>query len=404
MNTTPLGWIVGLISVLSLASANAGQFGLFTYREVDGTVEITSFPKDLEIHVDIPAEIDGKPVVAITGNGATDPNEFEGAFSFSQITSVTIPESVTTIGRFAFGVCSNLTSVSFPDSVTTIGNEAFYQCHSLIRVTLGKRVTSIGELAFFKNSSLAFLSLPESLEEIGDRAFEGCAFTSLSFGQPLASIGRGAFLRCTKLRTVVFPDTLGFMGAFCFDKCDALTAAVFLGNAPSVIESSNVFDEQASGFVVYFLIGNTGFTTPTWVPVNVAGGSDSYASQPLESAPANSKVWLLGHGLPMNTDLNLDPNGDGVNHLIAYALDLDPNAGFVSSPIEAILDSNALTITFFAGREDVVYTPQISRELDNWTTDGLTLSELNLEGHRTASVSRSQPNRFIRLRLALDEP
>jgi hypothetical protein len=404
MITTPLGRIVFVISILFLDNVGAEQFGLFTYREVDGIVEITSFPKDLEIHVDIPAEIDGKPVVAITGNGAADPNEFEGAFSFSQITSVTIPESVTTIGRFAFAVSSNLTSVSIPDSVTTIENEAFYQCHGLISVTLGQGVTSIGDLAFFRNSGLAFLSLPESLTTIGERAFEGCALTSLSFGQNLASLGTGTFFRCTKLRSIVFRSTLGFMGPYCFGDCDALTAAVFLGNAPGVSGSSNVFMRAAPGFVVYFLNGNTGFTTPTWVPVNTPGGSESYATQPLERVLTNSEVWLLGHGLPMNTDLNLDPNGDGVNHLMAYALALDPNAGFISNPLEPTLDSDVLGITFFAGRDDVVYTPQTSNDLDNWTTDGLTLSELDSEVRRTASVSRSQPRRFLRLLLALDEP
>ena len=228
----------------------------FTYREVDGTVEITGFPKDLEIHVDIPAEIDGKPVVAITGGG--DPEEFDGAFAFSQITSVTIPDSVTTIGEEAFGGCFNLTTVTIPDSVTTIGDSAFYQSNGLISVTLGEEVTSVGDLAFFKCFRLAFLNLPDNLTAIGERAFEGCAFTSLSFGQNLVSIGRGAFVRCTKLRTVVFPANLGFMGAFCFDKCDALSVAVFLGNAPGVIESSNLFDQQASDLVVYFLSSNIG--------------------------------------------------------------------------------------------------------------------------------------------------
>ena len=66
MNATPLILIFGMISILSLGNVGAEKFGLFTYDEVDGTVEITSFPEDLEIHVDIPAEIDGKPVVAIT--------------------------------------------------------------------------------------------------------------------------------------------------------------------------------------------------------------------------------------------------------------------------------------------------------------------------------------------------
>ena len=60
-NATPLILIFGMISILSLGNVAAEQFGLFTYREVNGAVEITGFPKDLEIHVDIPAKIDGKP-------------------------------------------------------------------------------------------------------------------------------------------------------------------------------------------------------------------------------------------------------------------------------------------------------------------------------------------------------
>lgn len=395
MNATPLIWIFGMVSILSLGNAGAEDFGLFTYREVDGAVEITGFPKDLETHVDIPAEIDGKPVVAITGNGATDLNEFEGAFSFSQITSITIPEGVSTIGRFAFGVCPKLTSISFPDSVTTIEDEAFYQCHGLIRVTLGEGVASIGELAFFRCSRLAHLNLPDSLTTICERAFEGCAFTSLSFGQNLASLGTGAFFRCAKLQSIVFRSTLDFMGAYCFGDCDELSAAVFLDNAPGIIESSNIFMRSAPGFVVYFLNGVTGFSRPTW---------EGYSTQLLESVPTNSEIWFLGHGLPIDTDLSLDPNGDGVNHLMAYALDFDPNAGFISDPLDAILDSNALGITFFAGREGVTYTPQSSPDIKNWTTDGVTLSELTLEGRRTASVSTSQPKRFLRLFLALDEP
>ena len=75
MNATLLIRIFGMVFLLSLGNVGAEQLGLFTYREVDGAVEITGYPQDLEIHVDIPAEIDGKPGVAITGNGATDPNE-----------------------------------------------------------------------------------------------------------------------------------------------------------------------------------------------------------------------------------------------------------------------------------------------------------------------------------------
>ena len=70
------------------------------------------------------------------------------------LTSVTIPDSVTTIGHFAFDGCSSLTSVTIPDSVTTIGEYAFCDCDSLTSVTIGDSVTTIGVFAFWECSSL----------------------------------------------------------------------------------------------------------------------------------------------------------------------------------------------------------------------------------------------------------
>lgn len=110
----------------SAAGAFAEKFGPFTYRVVDGTIDIIDYTGDDTGHVDIPGEIDGKPVTAITG-GAGGAN---GAFVSSGIISVTIPEGVETIGSFAFGICFNLTSVVIPDTVTIIGRPASYQSNA----------------------------------------------------------------------------------------------------------------------------------------------------------------------------------------------------------------------------------------------------------------------------------
>lgn len=68
----------------------------------------------------------------------------------SNLTSVTIPNSVTSIGNYAFEECSSLTSVTIPNSVTSIGNHAFWGCFSLTSVTIPNSVTSIGTYAFYQ--------------------------------------------------------------------------------------------------------------------------------------------------------------------------------------------------------------------------------------------------------------
>lgn len=93
----------------------------------------------------------------------------------TSLTSVTIPEGVTSIGSSAFYGCTGLTSVTIPSSVTTIGSWAFYNCSSLTSVTIPSRVTSIGFYAFEGCTGLTSVTIPSSVTTIGSYAFEGCS-------------------------------------------------------------------------------------------------------------------------------------------------------------------------------------------------------------------------------------
>ncbi len=88
--------------------------------------------------------------------------------------SVTIPESVTSIGESAFEDCRGLTTITIPNSVESIGNSAFSGCSGLTTVTLSESLTSIGRNTFSGCSGLTTITLPESLTSIGDYAFANC--------------------------------------------------------------------------------------------------------------------------------------------------------------------------------------------------------------------------------------
>ena len=151
----------------------------------------------------------------------------------SNLTSVTIGDSVTTIGELAFYKCSSLqefngkfasedgrcliidgvlnsfaigcgaTEYTIPNSVTTIGDWAFLYCSSLTSVTIPDSVTAIGDCAFESCSSLTSVTIPDSVISIGNYAFGWCeSLTSVTIGDSVTEIGEGAFKGCSSLTSV----------------------------------------------------------------------------------------------------------------------------------------------------------------------------------------------------------
>ena len=100
------------------------------------------------------------------------------AFYGSSITSIDIPNSVTSIGLQSFDSCDSLTSVTISDGVTSIGDQAFYSCGSLTSVTIPNSVTSIGGVAFEYCSGLTSITIGSGVTTIGDYAFSGCTILS----------------------------------------------------------------------------------------------------------------------------------------------------------------------------------------------------------------------------------
>ena len=135
-------------------------------------------------------------------------NIFNGCRGF---TSVTIPNSVTSIGDYAFSDCSGLTSVTIPNSVTSIENGAFRGCRGLTSVTIPNSVTSIGGGAFQYCSGLTSVTIPNSVTSIGDEAFKGCPLTRIySYAEYPPSCGTDVFSVVKKnCKLYVLPESVG---------------------------------------------------------------------------------------------------------------------------------------------------------------------------------------------------
>jgi uncharacterized repeat protein (TIGR02543 family) len=125
----------------------------------------------------------------------------------NEITDLVIPNSVTSIKNYAFHGCDGLTSVTIPNSVTSIGHYAFYSCSGLTSVTIPNSVTSIGYAAF-SGTGLTSVTIPNSVTSIGERGFRECSrLTSVTIGNGVTSIGNNAFEFCSSLKDLYFDGT-----------------------------------------------------------------------------------------------------------------------------------------------------------------------------------------------------
>ena len=157
------------------------------------------------------------------------------AFYRSALTSVNIPESVTTIDPDAFRECAALTTVSMGKHVTKIGTNAFFSCKALTDITLPTTLTSIGYCAFYQCNKLNSIAIPGSVKTIGDKAFYGCSgLTSLSINNGVETIGSWTFANCSGLTSLVIPASVKMIDLYAFYHCSGLTSVVIPASVTSI--------------------------------------------------------------------------------------------------------------------------------------------------------------------------
>ena len=146
-----------------------------------------------------------------------------------------IPNSVTSIDKYAFYCCFGLTSITIPNSVTSIGTSAFLGCSKLASVTIPNSVTSIGSGAFSGCSKLASVTIPNSVTSIGEQAFAHCSgLTSVTIPNSVTSIGIGAFAHCSGLTSITIPNGVTSIGNSAFSGCSGLTSITIPNSVTSI--------------------------------------------------------------------------------------------------------------------------------------------------------------------------
>jgi hypothetical protein len=161
-------------------------------------------------------------------------------FNCASLKEITIPNSVGNISNYAFAYCSDLTSVNLPENnnYTKIEDETFRGCNSLTSVVIPSNITVIGLKAFRYCNSLGSITIPDSVTKIRFNAFDGCtSATSISIGSGIETIEGGAFKNCNS----------------------ATRVDCFATSAPTLLSTPNHFDVNTTE--IHVPVGATGYET-----------------------------------------------------------------------------------------------------------------------------------------------
>ncbi|MCX6651300.1 MAG: fibronectin type III domain-containing protein [Methanomassiliicoccales archaeon] len=286
----------GAFIVMATDTVSADQSGDYTYSQSGGLATITGYT-GAGGAITIPATLDTYPVVYI-GDEAFMMN--------TNLTSVTIPNSVTKIGQYAFADTIHMTSVTIGSSVSNIGNEAFYSAVALASVTIPSSVTIIGNYVFVYCNNLTAINVAVANPNYAsvDGVLYNKAVTTLiqcpcakagdlTVPGSVTYIGSNAFLTCRALTSVAIPNSVTNIANNAFSSCTALTAINVAAGNPNYASVDGVLYNKALTTLLKYPGGKTGaFTVPDGVT-----SVDTYAfstSIHLTSVTISNSVVTIG--------------------------------------------------------------------------------------------------------------
>ena len=288
------------------------------------------------------------------------------------ITSIEIPNSVTSIRNSAFSGCSGLTSITIGSSVTSIGYGAFFYCDGLESIVVDpgntkydsrencnaiietesnalitgckntvipNSVTSIGEQAFYNCEGLTSITIPNSVTSIGNYAFSNCSgLTSITIGSSVTSIGYMAFSYCSGLTSITIPNSVTSIDYNAFDSCDGLTSITIPNSVTSI--GGGAFRNCKNLTDVYCFATNVPATRDEWGDYNPFEGSyPQYITLHVPAKAINSyktaESWSEFGTIVALDDETINPEPEPEPNPVRQEINLTTEAGlpgYISSP------------------------------------------------------------------------
>lgn len=177
---------------------------------------------------------DGKDL-EVTNNNNTGGSYNGNIFIPEEVTYMNRTRKVKSIGNHSF-MGGYVESVTIPNSVTSIGSSAFFECIHLPFLYIPQSVTEIGKSAFWGCISLASIIIPNSVTNIADYTFYGCKnLTSIDIPNSVTAIGKSAFYGCSSFTSITLPNSVRSIGSSAFQGCKNITSLVSLIENPSSI-------------------------------------------------------------------------------------------------------------------------------------------------------------------------
>ncbi|MCM1072042.1 MAG: leucine-rich repeat domain-containing protein [Bacteroides sp.] len=248
-----------------------------------------------------------------------------------------------------FSDCNALTSITLPESLTYIGTFAFYKCTSLTSVNLPKSLTNIGRSAFSRCSSLTSISQPESLTRIEDYAFYGCSsLSSVNFAESLTSIGTGAFSGCSSLVAVNLPESLTWIGSIAFKDCSSLAAV----NLPESLATIQEATFSGCSSLSYLKLPRS---------LNRICNYAFYGCSSLESVELPESLQYIEYGAfrgcssISSVNIQKAQVGQGAFANCAQLQKIDVSPDHYYTQIDGVLFANNVLLQYPAGRESAEY-------------------------------------------------